>query len=130
MQFNKSVTDNNVNNNNSNKKEVSNMTNNNSKNTIATINVNFAVVFANQKGKVDNKVVFTAFINDIMLSDLELITTKDGKEFLSFPKRKAEVKGQENYYNRVYFKYTQEDLEKIKKAINKYDDEKGIKVIG
>lgn len=65
-----------------------------------------------------------------MLSELELITTKDGKEFLSFPKRKAEVKGQENYYNRVYFKYTQEDLAKIKKAINDYDDKKGIKVIG
>ena len=99
-------------------------------NTINSINVNHAIVFANQKGKVDNKVVFTAFINNIMLSDLELITTKDGKEFISFPKRKAEVKGQENYYNRVYFKYTKEDLEKIKTAINKYDEDKGIKVIG
>lgn len=116
------------NNNKSNKKEeVLNMR---TDNTINSINVNHAIVFANQKGKVDNKVVFTAFINNIMLSDLELITTKDGKEFLSFPKRKAEVKGHENYYNRVYFKYTKEDLEKIKTAIKKYDDEKGIKVIG
>lgn len=130
MEFKKTTVDNKVNNSNSNKKEeVSNMTNN-SKNTIVSVNVNHAIVFANQKGKIDNKVVFTAFINNIMLSDLELITTKDGKEFLSFPKRKAEVKGQENYYNRVFFKYTAEDLDKIKKAINKYDDEKGIKVIG
>lgn len=126
MEFNKSVNNETINN--SNKKvEVNTMEN---KNTVRTINVNHAIVFANQRGKIDNKVVFTAFINDIMISDLELITTKDGKEFLSFPKRKAEVKGQENYYNRVYFKYTAEDLEKIKKAINKYDDEKGIKVIG
>lgn len=126
MEFNKSVNNETINN--SNKKvEVNTMEN---KNTITSINVNHAIVFANQRGKIDNKVVFTAFINNIMLSDLELITTKDGKEFLSFPKRKAEVKGQENYYNRVYFKYTAEDLEKIKKAINKYDDEKGIKVIG
>lgn len=125
MDFKKTAT---VNNNNLNKKdEVSNMR---TENTINSINVNHAIVFANQKGKVDNKVVFTAFINNIMLSDLELITTKEGKEFLSFPKRKAEVKGQENYYNRVYFKYTKEDLEKIKTAIKKYDDEKGIKVIG
>ena len=128
MEFEKTV--NNETNNNTKKEEVSNMSNNSTKNTIETINVNHAIVFANQKGKVDNKVVFTAFINNIMLSDLELITTKDGKEFLSFPKRKAEVKGQENYYNRVYFKYTNEDLEKIKNAIKKYDDEKGIKVIG
>lgn len=128
MEFKKTVAENN---NNSNKKEeVSNMLNNSTKNTINSINVNHAIVFANQKGKVDNKVVFTAFINNIMLSDLEIITTKDGKEFLSFPKRKAEVNGQENYYNRVYFKYTKEDLEKIKSAIKKYDDEKGIKVIG
>lgn len=126
MEFKKSVNNETINN--SNKKvEVNTMEN---KNTITSINVNHAIVFANQRGKIDNKVVFTAFINNIMLSDLELITTKDGKEFLSFPKRKAEVKGQENYYNRVYFKYTAEDLEKIKKAINKYDDEKGIKVIG
>lgn len=126
MEFNKSVNNETINN--SNKKvEVNTMEN---KNTITSINVNHAIVFANQRGKIDNKVVFTAFINNIMISDLELITTKDGKEFLSFPKRKAEVKGQENYYNRVYFKYTAEDLEKIKKAINKYDDEKGIKVIG
>ena len=126
MDFKKTVTESN----NSNKKdEVSNMR---TENTINSINVNHAIVFANQKGKVDNKVVFTAFINNIMLSDLELITTKDGKEFISFPKRKAEVKGQENYYNRVYFKYTKDDLEKIKTAIKKYDDEKGIniKVIG
>lgn len=122
MEFKKTLTENNSNK----KEEVSNM----SKNTINSINVNYAIVFANQKGKVDNKVVFTAFINDIMLSDLELITTKDGKEFLSFPKRKAEVKGQENYYNRVFFKYTEEDLEKIKSAINKYDNEKGMRVIG
>lgn len=121
MEFKKTVTENN----NSNKKEeVRNM------NIINSININHAIVFANQKGKVDNKVVFTAFINNIMLSDLELITTKDGKEFLSFPKRKAEVKGQENYYNRVYFKYTKEDLEKIKSAINKFDKEKSIKVVG
>lgn len=126
MEFKKSVNNETINN--SNKKvEVNTMEN---KNTVVSINVNHAIVFANQRGKIDNKVVFTAFINNIMLSDLELITTKDGKEFLSFPKRKAEVKGQENYYNRVYFKYTAEDLEKIKKAINKYDDEKGIKVIG
>lgn len=125
MEFKKSV---NETINNSNKKVEENTMEN--KNTVRTINVNHAIVFANQRGKIDNKVVFTAFINDIMISDLELITTKDGKEFLSFPKRKAEVKGQENYYNRVYFKYTAEDLEKIKKAINKYDDEKGIKVIG
>lgn len=126
MEFNKSVNNETINN--SNKKvEVNTMEN---KNTVTSINVNHAIVFANQRGKIDNKVVFTAFINNIMISDLELITTKDGKEFLSFPKRKAEVKGQENYYNRVYFKYTTEDLEKIKKAINKYDDEKGIKVIG
>lgn len=124
MEFKKTVTENN---NKSNKKEeVSNME---TQSTIDSININYAIVFANQKGKVDNKVVFTAFINNIMLSDLELITTKDGKEFLSFPKRKAEVKGQENYYNRVYFKYTKDDLEKIKNAIKKYDDEKGIKVI-
>ena len=124
MEFKKTVTENN---NKSNKKEeVSNME---TQSTIESININYAIVFANQKGKVDNKVVFTAFINNIMLSDLELITTKDGKEFLSFPKRKAEVKGQENYYNRVYFKYTKDDLEKIKNAIKKYDDEKGIKVI-
>ena len=124
MEFNKTVTENN---NNSNKKEEeSNME---TKNTVNSINVNYAIAFANQKGKVDNKVIFTAFINGIMLSDLELITTKDGKEFLSFPKRKVEVKGQENYYNRVYFKCTKEDLEKIKKAINNYDNEKGIKVI-
>lgn len=116
-------------NNNSNKKEeVTNMEKR--KNTIESINVNYAIVFANQKGKVDNKVVFTAFINNIMLSDLELITTKDGKEFLSFPKRKAEEKGQKNYYNRIYFKYSDEDLEKIKAAINKYNNEKGIKVFG
>lgn len=124
MEFKKTVTENNKTNK---KEEVSNME---TQNIINTIKVNHAIVFANQKGKVDNKVVFTAFINNIMLSDLELITTKDGKEFLSFPKRKAEVKGQENYYNRVYFKYTKEDLEKIKSAIKKYDDEKGIKVIG
>lgn len=123
MEFKKTVTENNISNK---KEEVYNM----SKNTIESINVNHAIVFANQNGKVDNKVVFTAFINNIMLSDLELITTNDGKEFLSFPKRKAEVKGQVNYYNRVYFKYTKEDLEKIKTAIKKYDDEKGIKVIG
>lgn len=129
MEFKKTV-ENNVFNNSNKKEEVTNMANNSAKNTINSINVNYAIVFANQKGKIDNKVVFTAFINDIMISDLELITTNDGKEFLSFPKRKAEVKGQENYYNRVYFKYTQEDFEKIKKAINKYDDEKGIKVIG
>lgn len=128
MEFKKSVNNESINN--SNKKVEENNMNNSTKNTINTINVNHAIVFANQRGKIDNKVVFTAFINNIMLSDLELITTKDGKEFLSFPKRKAEVKGQENYYNRVYFKYTTEDLEKIKKAINKYDDEKGIKVIG
>lgn len=128
MVFNKTV--NNATNNNTKKEEVSNMTNNSKNNTIESINVNHAIVFANQKGKVDNKVVFTAFINNIMISDLEIITTKDGKEFLSFPKRKAEVKGQENYYNRVYFKYTKEDLEKIKNAIKKYDDEKGVKVIG
>lgn len=128
MEFKKSVNNESINN--SNKKVEENNMNNSTKNTINTINVNHAIVFANQRGKIDNKVVFTAFINNIMLSDLELITTKDGKEFLSFPKRKAEVKGQENYYNRVYFKYTAEDLEKIKKAINKYDDEKGIKVIG
>ena len=117
-------------NNNSNKKEV--VTNMKSENIINSINVNYAIVFVYQKGKVDNKVVFTAFINNIMLSDLELVTTKEGKEFLSFPKRKAEVKGQENYYNRVFFKYTKDDLEKIKSAIKKYDDEKGIgiKVIG
>lgn len=127
MEFNKQSV---VNNNNSNKKEEVNNMSNNSKNTVVSVNVNHAIVFANQNGKIDNKVVFTAFINNIMLSDLELITTKDGKEFLSFPKRKAEVKGQENYYNRVFFKYTAEDLDKIKKAINKYDDEKGIKVIG
>ena len=126
MEFKKTV--NNETNNNTKKEEVSNMSNNSTKNNIYTINVNHAIVFANQKGKVDNKVVFTAFINNIMLSDLELITTKEGKEFLSFPKRKAEVNGQENYYNRVYFKYTKEDLEKIKSAIKKYDDEKGIKV--
>ena len=125
MNFKKTVVENN---NNSNKKEE--VTNMKTENIINSINVNYAIVFANQKGKVDNKVVFTAFINNIMLSDLELITTKDGKEFLSFPKRKAEVKGQENYYNRVFFKYTEEDLEKIKTAINKYDEEKGIKVIG
>ena len=124
MEFKKTVTGNN---NNSNKKEE--VTNMETENTVKSINVNYAIAFANQKGKVDNKVIFTAFINGIMLSDLELITTKDGKEFLSFPKRKAEVKGQENYYNRVYFKCTKEDLEKIKKAINKYDNEKGIKVI-
>lgn len=124
MEFKKTVTENNKTNK---KEEVSNME---TQNTINSINVNHAIVFTNQKGKVDNKVVFTAFINNIMLSDLELITTKEGKEFLSFPKRKAEVKGQENYYNRVYFKYTKEDLEKIKTAIKKYDDEKGIKVIG
>lgn len=123
MDFKKTVAENN---NNSNKKEE--VTNMESKNTINSINVKYAIVFTKQKGKVDNKVVFTAFINDIMLSDLELITTKDGEEFLSFPKRKAEVKGQENYYNRVFFKYTKEDLEKIKTAINKYDKEKGIKV--
>lgn len=128
MEFKKTV--NNETNNNTKKEEVSNMSNNSTKNTIESINVNHAIVFVNQKGKVDNKVVFTAFINNIMLSDLELITTKDGKEFLSFPKRKAEVKGQENYYNRVFFKYTNADLEKIKTAIKKYDDEKGIKVIG
>ena len=123
-EFKKTVAENN---NNSNKKEeVSNME---TKNTVNSINVNYAIAFANQKGKVDNKVIFTAFINGIMLSDLELITTKDGKEFLSFPKRKAEVKGKENYYNRVYFKCTKEDLEKIKKALNKYDNEKGLKVI-
>lgn len=126
MEFKKSVNNETINN--SNKKVEENTMEN--KNTVVSINVNHAIVFANQRGKIDNKVVFTAFINNIMLSDLELITTKDGKEFLSFPKRKAEVKGQENYYNRVYFKYTAEDLEKIKKAINKYDDEKGIKVIG
>ena len=120
MEFKKTVAENN---NNSNKKEVSNME---TENIIKSINVNHAIAFTNQKGKVDNKVIFTAFINGIMLSDLELITTKDGKEFLSFPKRKAEVKGKENYYNRVYFKCTNEDLEKIKKAINKYDNEKGI----
>lgn len=124
MDFKKTFT--NETNNNTKKEEVSNMT----KNIIESINVNHAIVFANQKGKVDNKVVFTAFINNIMISDLELITTNDGKEFLSFPKRKAEVKGQEKYYNRIYFKYTIEDLEKIKNAIKKYDDEKGIKVIG
>lgn len=123
MEFKKTVTENN----NSNKKEE--VTNMKTENIIKSINVNHAIVFANQKGKVDNKVVFTAFINDIMLSDLELITTKDGKEFLSFPKRKAEVKGQKNYYNRVFFKYTKEDLEKIKTAIKKYDDEKCIKII-
>lgn len=128
MEFKKTVVESNVNN--SNKKEEENNMNNSTKNTVTSINVNHAIVFANQKGKIDNKVVFTAFINNIMLSDLELITTKDGKEFLSFPKRKAEVKGQENYYNRVFFKYTKDDLDKIKKAINKYDDEKGIKVIG
>lgn len=127
MEFKKTV--NKETNNNTKKDEVSNMSNNSTKNTIEAINVSHAIVFANQKGKVDNKVVFTAFINNIMLSDLELITTKDGKEFLSFPKRKAEVKGQENYYNRVYFKYTKDDLEKIKTAIKKFDDEKGIKVI-
>lgn len=115
------------NNNNSNKKEVTNMK---TENIINSINISHAIVFNNQKGKVDNKVIFTAFINNIMISDLELITTKDGKEFLSFPKRKAEVKGKENYYNRVFFKYTDEDLKKIKAAIKKYDDEKGIKVIG
>lgn len=125
MEFKKTVAD--INNNSNKKEEVTNME---TQNTINSINVNHAIVFANQKGKIDNKVVFTAFINNIMLSDLELITTKDGKEFLSFPKRKAEVKGQENYYNRVYFKYTKDDLEKIKVAIKKYDDEKGIKVIG
>lgn len=125
MEFKKTV--NNETNNNTKKDEVSNMK---TENIINSINVNHAIVFANQKGKVDNKVVFTAFINNIMISDLELITTKDGKEFLSFPKRKAEVKGQEKYYNRVYFKYTSEDLEKIKNSIKKYDDEKGIKVIG
>lgn len=124
MEFKKTVTENN----NSNKKEeVRNMK---TENIINSINVNHAIVFANQKGKVDNKVVFTAFINNIMLSDLELITTKDGKEFLSFPKRKAEVKGQENYYNRVFFKYTNADLEKIKSAIKKYDEKKGVKIIG
>ena len=127
MDFKKTV--NNETNNNIKKEEVTNMLNMKTKNIINSINVNHAIVFANQKGKVDNKVVFTAFINNIMLSDLELITTKDGKEFLSFPKRKAEVKGQENYYNRVYFKYTKEDLEKIKSAINKYDETKGIMVI-
>lgn len=105
------------------KEEVSNMEN---KNTVRSINVNYAVLFSNQKGKIDNKVVFTAFINDIMISDLELITTKDGKEFLSFPKRKAIKNGKDEYFNRVYFKYTAEDLEKIKEAIYKYDDEKGI----
>lgn len=126
MEFKKSVNNETIN---SNKKEVNNM-NNSTKNTVVSINVNHAIVFTNQRGKIDNKVVFTAFINNIMIADLELITTKDGKEFLSFPKRKAEVKGQENYYNRVFFKYTTEDLEKIKKAINKYDDEKGIKVFG
>ena len=115
------------NNNNSNKKEeVTNMETNN---TIKSINVNYAIVFVSQKGAVDNKVVFTAFINDIMLSDLELVTTKDGKEFLSFPKRKTEVKGEVKYYNRVYFKYTEEDLTKIKSAINEYDNEKGMKVV-
>ena len=124
MDFKKTVTENNKTNK---KEEVSNME---TQNTINSINVNHAIVFANQKGKVDNKVVFTAFINNIMLSDLELITTKDGKEFISFPKRKAEVKGQENYYNRVFFKYTKDDLEKIKSAIDKYDKEKGLKVIG
>ena len=114
MEFKKTVAENN---NNLNKKEeVSNMK---TENTINSINVNHAIVFANQKGKVDNKVIFTAFINNIMLSDLEFITTKDGKEFLSFPKRKAKVKGQENYYNRVYFKYTKDDLEKIKTAIKR-----------
>ena len=123
MEFKKTV----ENNNNSKKKEE--VTNMETENTVKSINVNYAIAFANQKGKVDNKVIFTAFINGIMLSDLELITTKEGKEFISFPKRKAEVKGQENYYNRVYFKCTKEDLEKIKKAINKYDNEKGIKVI-
>lgn len=127
MEFKKTV---NNETNNTKKEEVSNMSNNSTNNTIESINVNHAIVFTNQKGKVDNKVVFTAFINNIMLSDLELITTKEGKEFLSFPKRKAEVKGQENYYNRVYFKYTKEDLEKIKAAIKKYDDEKGVKMIG
>lgn len=123
MEFKKTVAENN---NNSNKKEeVSNME---TTNTINSVNVINAIAFTNQKGKIDNKVIFTAFINNIMLSDLELITTKDGREFLSFPKRKAEVKGQEKYYSRVYFKYTNEDLEKIKNAINKYDNEKGIKV--
>lgn len=127
MEFKKTV--NNGTNNNTKKEEEYNMANN-SNNTIESININYAIVFANQKGKVDNKVVFTAFINNIMLSDLELITTKDGREFLSFPQRRAEVKGQENYYNRIYFKYTKEDLEKIKTAIKKYEDKKGIKVIG
>lgn len=122
MEFKKTVTESN----NSNKKdEERNME---AKNIINSINVIYAIVFTNQKGKVDNKVVFTAFINDIMLRDLELITTKDGKEFLSFSKLKAEVKGEEKYYNRVYFKYTKEDLEKIKTALNKYDNEKGISV--
>lgn len=124
MEFKKTVAENN---NNSNKKEE--VTNMKTDNIINSINVNHAIVFTNQKGKVDNKIIFTAFINGIMLCDLELITTKDGKEFLSFPKRKVEVKGQENYYNRFYFKYTKEDLETIKKAINKYDNEKGIRVI-
>lgn len=123
MKFKKTAVENN---NNSNKKEeVSNME---TTNIINSINIINATAFNNQKGKVDNKVIFTAFINNIMLRDLELVTTKDGKEFLSFPKIKAEEKGQTNYYNRVYFKYTNEDLEKIKNAINKYDNEKGIKV--
>lgn len=123
MEFKKTSTENN---NSYKKEEVTNMK---TENIINSINVNHAIAFTNQKGKVDNKVIFTAYINNIMLSDLELITTKDGKEFLSFPKRKAEVKGQENYYNRVYFKYTNDDLSKIKNAIKKYDDEKGIRVI-
>lgn len=127
MEFKKTTTNNETINNSNKKVEADTMEN---KNTVRSINVNHAIVFANQRGKIDNKVVFTAFINNIMLSDIELITTKDGKEFLSFPKRKTEVKGQENYYNRVYFKYTEEDLAKIKKAINDYDDKKGIKVIG
>lgn len=123
MEFKKIATENN---NSYKKEEVTNMK---TENIINSINVNHAIAFTNQKGKVDNKVIFTAYINNIMLSDLELITTKDGKEFLSFPKRKAEVKGQENYYNRVYFKYTNDDLSKIKNALKKYDDEKGIRVI-
>lgn len=125
MEFKKTTTENNVNNN-SNKKEVSNMEN---KNTVRSINVNYAIVFEMQNGKVDNKVVFTAFINDIMISDLELITTKDGKEFLSFPKRKVEQNGKVEYFNRAYFKYTEDDLAKIKKAINDYDEKKGIRIM-
>ena len=57
---------------------------------------------------------FTLILNEVSINGCKVGETRDGKEFISLPKYKG-TDGK--YYNHVFFRFTDEDTEKILKAL-------------